>query len=99
RVLPDAHRRRAVPAALGHSHRAPGRNTGGVMSARRTSSRGGAMSTDLGMPVVAPAGVGHLRGTQSFPDAARTALADTQLRRNLGHATTVIRDKRAAVVA
>ena len=57
------------------------------------------MSTDLGMPVVAPAGVGHLRGTQSFPDAARTALADTQLRRNLGHATTMIRDKRAAVVA
>jgi L-lactate dehydrogenase complex protein LldF len=57
------------------------------------------MSTDLGMPVVAPAGVGHLRGTQSFPDAARTALADTQLRRNLGHATTVIRNKRAAVVA
>ena len=63
------------------------------------SSRGGAMSTFLGMPVVAPAGVGHLRGTQSFPDAARTALADTQLRRNLGHATAMIRNKRAAVVA
>ena len=26
RVLPDAHRRRAVPAALGHPHRAPGRD-------------------------------------------------------------------------
>jgi L-lactate dehydrogenase complex protein LldF len=30
---------------------------------------------------------------------ARTALADPQLRRNLGHATATIRDKRAAVVA
>jgi L-lactate dehydrogenase complex protein LldF len=34
-----------------------------------------------------------------FPAAARTALADSQLRRNLGHATTTIRDKRARVVA
>ena len=34
-----------------------------------------------------------------FPVAARTALADTQLRRNLAHATGTIRDKRAAVVA
>jgi L-lactate dehydrogenase complex protein LldF len=33
-----------------------------------------------------------------FPRAARTALADSQLRRNLGHATTTIRDKRARVV-
>jgi L-lactate dehydrogenase complex protein LldF len=46
----------------------------------------------------APPGVGHLRGTQPFPTAAREALADTQLRRNLGHATATIRDKRAAVV-
>jgi L-lactate dehydrogenase complex protein LldF len=52
----------------------------------------------LGMPVHAPAGVGHLRGTQSFPDAARGALADTQLRRNLGGATATIRAKRQAVV-
>jgi L-lactate dehydrogenase complex protein LldF len=35
----------------------------------------------------------------SFPDAARTALADSQLRRNLGHATHSIRAKRADVVA
>jgi L-lactate dehydrogenase complex protein LldF len=35
----------------------------------------------------------------SFPDAARIALGDTQLRRNLGNATTTIRDKRARVVA
>jgi L-lactate dehydrogenase complex protein LldF len=34
-----------------------------------------------------------------FPEAARTALADTQLRHNLGHATRSIRSKRAAVVA
>jgi L-lactate dehydrogenase complex protein LldF len=33
-----------------------------------------------------------------FPKAARAALADSQLRRNLGHATTTIRDKRARVV-
>ncbi len=37
--------------------------------------------------------------TGSFPAAARAALADHQLRRNLGHATTTIRGKRASVVA
>jgi L-lactate dehydrogenase complex protein LldF len=35
----------------------------------------------------------------SFPAAAREALADAQLRRNLGKATTAIRAKRAAAVA
>ncbi|WP_179519348.1 lactate utilization protein B [Nocardioides perillae] len=34
----------------------------------------------------------------AFPAAARVALADTQLRHNLAHATRTIRDKRAAVV-
>ncbi len=34
----------------------------------------------------------------SFPDAAREALRDTQLRRNLTHATHTIRDKRARAV-
>jgi L-lactate dehydrogenase complex protein LldF len=34
-----------------------------------------------------------------FPTAARTALADAQLRRNLGKATTAIRAKRAGAVA
>jgi L-lactate dehydrogenase complex protein LldF len=55
----------------------------------------------LGMPTLptSPRGVGHLRGDESFPDAARKALTDTQLRRNLGKATTTIRGKRAAVVA
>jgi L-lactate dehydrogenase complex protein LldF len=35
----------------------------------------------------------------TFPAAAKTALADTQLRRNLGKATSTIRAKRARVVA
>jgi L-lactate dehydrogenase complex protein LldF len=52
----------------------------------------------LGLPT-APPGVGHLRGDRSFPEAARTALADAQLRRNLGKATGTIRAKRAQVVA
>jgi len=34
-----------------------------------------------------------------FPRAARAALGDSQLRRNLGHATSTIREKRARVVA
>jgi L-lactate dehydrogenase complex protein LldF len=51
----------------------------------------------LGIPT-APPGVGHLRGDRSFPDAARDALRDGQLRANLGHATSTIRAKRAAVV-
>ena len=35
----------------------------------------------------------------SFPEAARVALGDSQLRHNLRNATTTIRDKRARVVA
>ncbi len=38
-------------------------------------------------------------GMPPFPTAARAALADTQLRHNLAHATSTIRDKRARVVA
>ncbi len=38
-------------------------------------------------------------GMPPFPVAARTALADTRLRRNLAHATGTIRAKRASVVA
>jgi L-lactate dehydrogenase complex protein LldF len=48
---------------------------------------------------VAPRGVGHLRASEPFPVAARRALADSQLRRNLGKATATIRAKRAAAVA
>jgi L-lactate dehydrogenase complex protein LldF len=47
----------------------------------------------------APRGVGHLRGDEPFPVAARRALADSQLRRNLARATSTIRAKRAAAVA
>ena len=54
---------------------------------------------DLGLPAFAPRGVGHLRGEDSFPVAARRALADPQLRRNIGKATGTIRDKRLRVVA
>jgi L-lactate dehydrogenase complex protein LldF len=38
-------------------------------------------------------------GTPPFPEAAKVALADRQLRANLGRATSTIRTKRAAVVA
>jgi len=60
------------------------------------------VTTYLGMPAgppTAPRGVGHLRGSEPFPVAARRALADSQLRRNLGNATATIRAKRAAAVA
>ena len=52
------------------------------------------MSTFLGTP-----GIGNIRGDESFPAAARKALADSQLRANLGAATTTIRDKRLAAIA
>ena len=48
----------------------------------------------LGQP-----GMGNLRGEQSFPHASRAALADAQLRSNIGHATATIRTKRLAAVA
>ncbi len=54
--------------------------------------------TYLGMPPPVR-GTGHLRGRQPFPVAARRALADAQLRHNLGNATQTIRAKRARVVA
>jgi len=60
------------------------------------------LSTFLGMPGIPgpPAGAGsELSGTRSFPAAAAEALADKQLRRNLRHATTTIRAKRAVAVA
>ncbi|MFG1606525.1 lactate utilization protein B [Actinoplanes sp. NPDC049265] len=55
------------------------------------------MTTFLGMP--APRGVGHLRGDEPFPAAAHKALANDQLRRNLRHATTTIREKSGKVIA
>ncbi|MFL6129644.1 MAG: lactate utilization protein B [Mycobacteriales bacterium] len=53
-------------------------------------------TTFLGLPRAVH--TGHLHGSEAFPTAARRALADTQLRRNLGKATGTIRAKRAAVV-
>jgi iron-sulfur cluster protein len=41
---------------------------------------------------------GTFVGMPPFPEAARGALADTQLRHNLAHATATIRDKRLRVV-
>jgi L-lactate dehydrogenase complex protein LldF len=54
-------------------------------------------STFLGLPG-APRDVGQVRQERSFRDAARDALADGQLRRNLRRATGTIRDRRANVV-
>jgi L-lactate dehydrogenase complex protein LldF len=51
-----------------------------------------------GMPT-APPGVGQLRGEHPFRQQAKQALADAQLRRNLGNATATIRAKRATAVA
>jgi len=42
--------------------------------------------------------VGDAAAAPDFPSAAKEALANVQLRRNVRHATTVIRNKRAAVV-
>ena len=55
--------------------------------------------TFLGMPATAPRGVGNLRGDSSVPAAAQVALGNAQLRQNLQHATTTIRDKSARVIA
>src|SRR5436309_8543110 len=41
---------------------------------------------------------GVLTSTITFQESAKTALANTQLRRNMGKATQTIRAKRAAVV-
>jgi len=54
--------------------------------------------TYLGMPA-APRGVGQLRQEAPFAVTSARALADAQLRRNLGHATSTIRAKRAGAVA
>jgi L-lactate dehydrogenase complex protein LldF len=55
-------------------------------------------TTFLGLPGP-QRGTGHLSGNEPFPVAARRALADVQLRHNLGNATRTIRAKRGRVVA
>ena len=66
------------------------------------------MSTFLGIPRRRPSDdepfgpLPHpetpLRWGESFPQAAKAALGNAQLRRNMAHATSTIRDKRARVV-
>ena len=60
--------------------------------ARAHRRAGGAPGPDPGLHR------GAARAVKGFPAAAREALQDTQLRRNLGHATRTIRAKRAGVV-
>ena len=57
--------------------------------------------TFIGMPKAGqpPAGTGNIHAHRPFPDAARAALDDAQLRHNLSKATGTIRAKRAGVVA
>ncbi|BCJ34504.1 iron-sulfur cluster-binding protein [Actinocatenispora thailandica] len=50
------------------------------------------------LPVL-PHGSGHLAPPQPFPQRARAAVADPQLRANIRRATRTIRDKRAAAVS
>ena len=60
------------------------------------------MTISLGMPTMpptAPDGVGNLRGTERFPQAARHDLKNSVQRHNLRMATHTIRDKRARVVS
>lgn len=59
------------------------------------------MTISLGMPTMpptAPDGVGNLRGTERFQQAARHDLKNSVQRHNLRMATHTIRDKRARVV-
>ena len=77
----------------------------GLPSLRSRGTGRPAVADDTGaLPGRAPVGsdVPHpdapLRWGTTFPEAARAALGNTQLRRNLAHATSTIRDKRAAVV-
>ena len=81
-LLPDAHRRRAQPAWL---RRPLPPHRGASRRHRRGRAR----------PMIR---VGDAAVAPDFPAAARDALANVQLRRNVRHATTVIRDKRASVV-
>src|SRR5690606_16297411 len=56
------------------------------------------MTTFLGMPGPPASAGSELHGTEPFPIAARAALTNSRLRRNLSKATGIIRAKRAAVV-
>src|SRR5436190_18376442 len=77
--------------------------SGGLHRARQlvpAPHRGRAVAAAVRRPDGAPGGDPRNGGLVSsdFPSAARTALRDTQLRRNLAVATQTIRDRRARVV-
>ncbi|MCU1530933.1 MAG: (4Fe-4S) cluster-containing protein [Arthrobacter sp.] len=108
RVLPDAHRRRAIPAGQRRQHHALRRDPGQHGRASRDRQRrcppqhrkDPTMSgTFLGMPSLPVFGTGNLHELEPFPKAARRELGNAQLWANLGHATRTIRDKRLAVVS
>ncbi len=85
-LLPDAPARAARPAALRRPRDAPRRDPGRAMTTPGTThGTTPGTATFVGMP--------------PFPEAAREALGNSQLRHNLQHATHTIRDKRARVVA
>src|SRR6266849_2195052 len=92
--MPHAHRRRADAAAVRRGHDAPGGDPGPDRGARVTAPYTGAPHPGMPHP-----GMPTYLGMPSFPAAARVAVADSQLRRNLTHATHTIRAKRAAAVA
>ena len=85
----------AAPRSLGPPERPLGTPERPLSLSKGRSSTG----SDRTVPPTSPRGVGNLRGRDKFPVAARRTLADTQLRRNLGKATSTIRTKRAAAVA
>ena len=74
-------------------------NIGGAL----TRQRAGVRVMHLAEILAATESIGVMTATfvgmPKFPVAAKAALEDTQLRRNLAHATATIRDKRARVVA
>src|SRR5205807_8073171 len=84
-LVPDARRRGAAAAAVRGGGHAPGGDPGPDRGGGPVSAPHPGMPTYLGLP--------------SFPAAARTAVADSQLRANLTHATRTIRAKRAGAVA
>src|SRR6202012_2717477 len=87
-LLPDEHRRRPAAAARRRGHYAPGRNFGPHRRRGPGMTQPGphpGIPTSLGMP--------------PFPEAAAAAVAASQLRRKLPHATPTTRAKRAGAVA
>src|SRR5204863_622187 len=92
-IVPDAHRRAPLAPALGRPGLASRRDPRVDRWRRMTLAPPDPSGPLRGRPEPT------FRGTPPFPEAARAALADDQLRANLGRATATIRTKRAAAVA